>query len=363
MTKLKDIPKNSEVIGSCSTERLNTNWRFNNSTNFAVISFLLKNVPMGWKMVVLTKSLLRICTFNCLTYEKVQHNHITITCAFYVLLLSICMVLNDWQKKLEELSCFFINKIDGLSANHFQGVPINEIPILEDLLALNILVYDRDIVDGKIIGELARRSVQQSEKTVRLLRYKICYLSNISATLQCFRCPNCNFFQQNNFFERHLTTCSERVKNVHPKNVCQVRKILFDKLDSSAIKYTNGQKLFQNLAKFDFELTCVPEETFKDTKTTTWKGKQVPISKSICSNLVEEPIFFHNSDPHHLISSFLGALESLAWQHKEQMELLFPDCETTLKNKLGSLFGELTQHHNRRKQRRRFDMNQDDSEN
>ena len=48
---------------------------------------------------------------------------------------------------------------------------MNDIPIVEDLLTLNILLCDIDIVDGNIVGELARRSVQKYENTVRLLRY------------------------------------------------------------------------------------------------------------------------------------------------------------------------------------------------
>ena len=90
--------------------------------------------------------------------------------------------------------------MDGLSAYQFQGVHMNDIPIVEDLLTLNILLYDIDIVDGNIIGELARRSVKKYENTVRLLRYNnhICYVNNINAVFQSFRCPICNhFFQQN----------------------------------------------------------------------------------------------------------------------------------------------------------------------
>ena len=59
----------------------------------------------------------------------------------------------------------------GLRLNHFRGVHMNDIPTVEDLLTLNILLYDIDILDGSIVGELARRSVQKGEKTVRLLSY------------------------------------------------------------------------------------------------------------------------------------------------------------------------------------------------
>ena len=83
--------------------------------------------------------------------------------------------------------------MDGPSPIQFKGVHKNDISIVEDLLTLNILLYDIDIVDGNIIGELARRSVQKYDNAVRLLRYNnhICYESNIKAVFQSFRCPNC----------------------------------------------------------------------------------------------------------------------------------------------------------------------------
>ena len=56
--------------------------------------------------------------------------------------------------------------MDGLSPNQFKGVDMNDIPIVEDLLTLNILLYDKDIVDGNIIGELARQSVEKYHITV-----------------------------------------------------------------------------------------------------------------------------------------------------------------------------------------------------
>ena len=61
--------------------------------------------------------------------------------------------------------------MDRLSADRFQGVHMNDIPNVECLLILNFLLYDIEIVDGNIIGELARRSVQKCENTVQLLRY------------------------------------------------------------------------------------------------------------------------------------------------------------------------------------------------
>ena len=118
----------------------------------------------------------------------------------------------------------------------------------------------------------------------------------------------------------------------------------------------------KNLAIFEFELICVQEESFKDTTTTSWIGKHVTISFPISANLVEEPIFLYNSDPHHLVSSFIGTLEGLALLSKAQMKLFFLDIGTTIKIKLGSILEKLTQCHNRRESAR-FDMSHDNCDN
>ena len=334
LAKLKDFLNKTDVIESCSRERMKTKWRFYKLTNLTVFAALLKDVPMGCKNAVLPEPLLKNCTINCLTFEEnTRQSYNDNLCLF----LALALHMHGTQRLEEETSkifTLFINKMDELSPNQFQGVHMNDIPIVEDLLTLNILLYDIDIVDGNIIGELARRSMQKYENTVRPLRYNnhICYVSNINAVFLSFRCPNCDTFFNRTFnLERHLTTCSERVKNVYPRKVYQIRETVFDKLDSFGINYTSEQKLFKKLAIFDFESICVQEETFKDTITTTWIGKHVPISVSISPNLVEEPIFLCNSDPHHLVASFIGALENLASRSKAKMKNLFLDIKTTKK--------------------------------
>ena len=180
---------------------------------------------------------------------------------------------------------------------------------------------------------------------------------------QSFRCPTCDtFFNRSFSLERHLTTCCERVKNVYPRNLYQIRETLFDKLNSSHIKYTSEQKLFRNLAKFDFESICVQEETFRDTNATTWIGKHVTISVSISSNFVEEQVFLCNSDPHHLVASSIAPVENLAFQSKTKMENLLLDIETLIKIKLGSTLEKLTQRQIRR-EHAKFDESQDDCDN
>ena len=131
-----------------------------------------------------------------------------------------------------------------------------------------------------------------------------------------------------------MVRCSKRVKHIQPKNVYQLRETLFDKLDSFDIQYTDDQKLFNNLTVFEFESICIPEEEFKNTETTTWIGKHVPISVPISSNLIAKPIFLCNSNPRDLVESFIDAVEGLATKSKAQMKLKFPEVELAIKSKL-----------------------------
>ena len=143
-----------------------------------------------------------------------------------------------------------------------------------------------------------------------------------------------------------MVTCSDRVRHIYPKYVYGLRETLFEKLDAFNIPHRNEHKLLKNLAIFDFESICVKENSHKQTETTTWIGKHDPISVSISSNLIPDPIFLCNANPHHLISSLIAALEGLASQSKDQMEMNFIEVETAIKIKLCAILEQLNQRRN-----------------
>ena len=116
--------------------------------------------------------------------------------------------------------------------------------------------------------------------------------------------------------------------------------------------------MFTNLAFFDFESVCVKEETYKETETRKWIGKHVTISVSISSNLIPEPILLCNSDPRHLVSFSISALEGLATQSKAQMKFKFIEVETAIKIKLSSILEQLNQKHSQREGVIDFDDNE-----
>ena len=153
---------------------------------------------------------------------------------------------------------------------------MTDIPKVEDLLQLNIFLYDIDFVDGELFGEPARRSIQKFEKSVKLLRYNnhICYVNNINALFKAFRCTTL-FFSKTGNLERHLVTRSDRSKHIYPKNVYELRETLLEKLDA----FNNPNENEQNCSRTWQFLTLSP---FVLRKTLTSKLRQQHGSGSMC---------------------------------------------------------------------------------
>ena len=137
----------------------------------------------------------------------------------------------------------------------FRGVSIDHLVFVENAIKHNIFIYDINIVDGDFVGELARRSVEMYEKNINVLGYNnhICYVDGINTFFKHFRCPSCDtFIQKAGNFNPHVKTCKDRVQHIYPKSVYKLRETLFDKFDGFGISYNDDQKLFKNLAIFDF---------------------------------------------------------------------------------------------------------------
>ena len=178
-----------------------------------------------------------------LLLRKIRYKPYDNICLFRALALHL-----HGNKKLEEETSkifkLFFNNSEERDVSIFQGVHLNDIPKAEDLLQLIIFLYDIDFVDGELIGELCRRSFEKYEKNVKLLQYNnhICYVNNINTLFKAFRCTTCDtFFSKTGNLERHLVTCSDRVKHIYPKNVYELKETLFEKLEAFNIPYRSEQ--------------------------------------------------------------------------------------------------------------------------
>ena len=150
----------------------------------------------------------------------------------------LALHLHGSEKLEEETSknfTIFLNNCEEGDPSKFQGVHMTDNPKIEDLLQLIIFLFDINFVDGELIGDLCRRSIQKYETIVKFLRYSnhICYVNNINALLKAFRCTTCDTsFSKAGHLERHLVICSDHVKHIYPKKVYELRETFFEKLDA-----------------------------------------------------------------------------------------------------------------------------------
>ena len=91
---------------------------------------------------------------NFLIFERItKQPYNDNLCLFRALALSL-----HGNEKLEEENSkifnLFLNNIEEQDVSEIQGVHLNDIPKVEDLLQLNIYLYDTAFVVGELIGEL-----------------------------------------------------------------------------------------------------------------------------------------------------------------------------------------------------------------
>ena len=246
--------ENFDIVEQCTQERQNTKWRLKLITNVTILTALLKNIPMGCPDSVLPEPLLKNHSVNCLLSNKDKEVYKDNLCLFR----AMAMYMNGHKDLDSHTSRYFTNCISksGYDPKNFRGFSVENLPVVEEIVQRNIFIYDSDIQEGEYVGELARRSIRRFDKTVKLLRFNnhIIHTNDIDSFFNCFRCPSCDtFFHKSDHFNQHLLRCKEQVRHIYPKNVYELRKTLFEKPEEFILPVSEDNKLFSNLAIFDFE--------------------------------------------------------------------------------------------------------------
>ena len=241
---------------------------------------MLKSFPVGCKDILLPFNRVKRSDVDCLTYKCNKERYNDNLC----LLRAMCMHKTVKERVAEETKKLFNSYLTAnphLSAQNFRGVGLEDLHIVERLTEVNILVYDIEVSDGGIIGELA--GVLCDDSIPQQLSSKLTTLSVMllmwTRYLYLFDALHpIVFFTKSSNLQRHMPKCGQLVKNIYPKSVHELRGTPFDKLKAFDIKVVEGDTFFNNFAVFDFEPICVKNSIYVDTDTTTWVGKHGPIS-------------------------------------------------------------------------------------
>ena len=116
---------------------------------------------MGCKDTVLPKPILKNHIVNSLTFQRnTRQPYNDNLCLFRTLALHLHGNEN-LEEETSKLFNLFLKTSEKGDVSKFQGVHMTDIPKVEEMLQLNIFLYDIDFVDGELIGELCRRSIQK----------------------------------------------------------------------------------------------------------------------------------------------------------------------------------------------------------
>ena len=336
---IKSKLREDEILPNLINHRPDTKWKFYCVTNVTFFVFLLSGVALGCITQNIPSILLRNGYLKCFVSDCEKKPYQDNLCMFRALAYEL-HGSNELQQNTMELMQMFLSATRR-DDETFPGIHEDDIPVLEALVDRNIQVYSIFFDEqSQMLAELTRRSSMKRSKTTSLLRYEnhICWTADINKFLKKFRCYVCDqFFDRSFNLLRHMQNCSENTQHKYPTGAYQLSETIFERLEDVKINVPQELRLFSHLVVFDFESITVPDSTLKNTDLTSWIGKHVPISVSISSNLLSEPIFFCNEDPLQLIRDFVSSLSNIAEKSTLLMREKLNDFVLVLEKKYWAL--------------------------
>ena len=110
---------------------------------------------MGGRDAVLPESLLKNQTVNCLTYEQnTKKPYKDNLCLFRALALHLHGNDKILEEKPSKIFNLFLININNPDPSMFQGVCMDDIPSVEDIIRINIFIYDIDFLTVQWFGNL-----------------------------------------------------------------------------------------------------------------------------------------------------------------------------------------------------------------
>ena len=321
-------------LHDCVVHRPNTKWKFALLTNLTVFLYHLEKIPLGCSVVNLPQAIIKNPNIRTFLVDGNKKPYDDNLCFFRAVAFEV-FGKRDLVTSTNSLVSTFLSRI-GKEIVHFKGIQTNEIQVVENIIGMNISLFSISFDEqGNLVGTLSYRSLMSYEKSFSLLQYDnhVCWVKNIDQFLKKYRCDHCDkFFPKVSNYQRHLTVCTDRVSHRYPKRPYQLKETIFEKLTNLEIPVQ--EFLYENLVVFDFESITVPDSTLPNSEMTRYIGKHVPISVSIFSNLLSEPIFICNSDPRLLVSKFIEELVILSQSSSQQLRQLFQKNFEALDEKL-----------------------------
>ena len=212
----------------------------------------------------------------------------------------------------------------------FEGVVIDELPKVESMFEVNIVVYNL----REESAQLVRRSLGKHDNImyVNLYESHFSYIQDMKSYSHSYMCSKCenSLWKYPSLLKRHELTCEAGVRHVYNGGVYRPPASIFERLDDEGIIVEDVLRYYPYRATFDFECYFDRHNLPADTNTLQWSARHVPLSVSLASNVPGyEPAqcYVTDGDSDKLVGSMMSDLSAIS---DAAFDMLMPSYDNVL---------------------------------
>ena len=212
----------------------------------------------------------------------------------------------------------------------FEGVVIDELPKVESMFEVNIVVYNL----REESAQLVRRSLGKHDNImyVNLYESHFSYIQDMKSYSHSYMCSKCenSLWKYPSWLKIHELTCEAGVRHVYNGGVYRPPASIFERLDDEGIIVEDVLRYYPYRATFDFECYFDRHNLPADTNTLQWSARHVPLSVSLASNVPGyEPAqcYVTDGDSDKLVGSMMSDLSAIS---DAAFDMLMPSYDNVL---------------------------------
>ena len=197
----------------------------------------------------------------------------------------------------------------------FEGVVIDELPKVESVFEVNIVVYNL----REESAQLVRRSLGKHDNTMYVNLYEphFSYIQDMKSYSHSYMCSKCenSLWKYPSLLKRHELTCEAGVRHVYNGGVYHPPPSVFERLDDEGIVVDEGLRYYPYRGTFDFECFFDRHNLPADTNTLQWSARHVPLSVSVASNVPgheDAQCYITNGDSDKLVEEMMNNLIAIS---------------------------------------------------
>ena len=212
----------------------------------------------------------------------------------------------------------------------FEGVVIDELPKVESMFEVNIVVYNL----REESAQLVRRSLGKHDNImyVNLYESHFSYIQDMKSYSHSYMCSKCenSLWKYPSLLKRHELTCEAGVRHVYNGGVYHPPPSVFERLDDEGVVVSDSLRFYPYRATFDFECFFTGDNLPANSDKLQWSARHVPLSVSLASNVPghETPqCYVTDGDSDKLVGSMMSDLSAIS---DAAFDMLMPSYDNVL---------------------------------